>query len=158
MIEGKLSFLTSRCSFSVDGESLGVLKYSYLRPKASFGGKEGDYLFFREKGFNGSFFLTNNASFIATAQKPNDVGFKYEVQFENRIYKLIPGDLFYERNALHFVVLSDEQELGVIAAVQREIEIAVDPIFPASVQVFMFWLSFISWIAETVSSQAHWCN
>lgn len=132
----------------MDGECIGVLKFSYLRPRATFSGKEGDFVFFRDKWSNGPYFLTSNASTIAQAKKPNDMGSKYDIHLQGRIYKLLPGELFYERKGLNYVVLSDEQKLGVIAASWMKIEIAVDSSLPVSVQVFMFWLALSSWRAE----------
>ncbi len=132
MVHGKRLPLIPRCIFSVDGQYTGVLKYSYFRPRATFSGREGDFTFFREKFANGSYFLMSNAGLIAQAKKPNDMGIKYDVQFQNDVYKLVPGDEFYEANRLQYVVRRNEQEHGEITASWRKIEIILDSSFPVS--------------------------
>ena len=74
MIHGKKLFLLPKCNFFIDGKFVGYLKYSCFRPRATFSGREGDFVFYREKWANGGYFLTNNAATIAEAQKPNDIG------------------------------------------------------------------------------------
>ncbi len=139
-------------SFSSENEDLGSLKASLLKPTASFSGKEGDFTFFREKQFEGTYCLFSQGySFLGQAHKPNGIGLKYIVDFEHLQYKLNPGDLFHDRLYLHYELYKDDELIGTIvrdtAFLKYLVDIKAD--MPPIVQIFIFWLSLRAWIGES---------
>ena len=137
--------------FQDENEHLGALKVSLIRPTATFSGKEGDFTFFREKPFEGTYFLCSvGYSYLAQAHKPNGIGLKYEVEFGQEVYDLKPGELFYARLHLHYEVCKSDELLGTVLRTTSLFKYLIDvkQEFPAIVQIFFFWLSFRAWIGE----------
>ena len=137
--------------FSMEDECFGVLKASWLKPFANFSGKDGDYLFFREKQFEGKYFLSSiGYSLLAQAHKPNGMGIKYEVEFHQQEYNLIPGDLFYDRLHLHYEIYKGEELLGSLIRGKSLFKFIVDikADIPPIIQIFIFWLALRAWMGE----------
>ena len=152
MIRVKRNLFTPTYTFFDENEALGILKASLHKPIASFSGKEGDFKFFREKQFEGGYILSSMGhSYIAQAHKPNGIGLKYTLNFEQNNYDIKPGELFYDRLYLHYEVHEADELLGGIIRDSKLLKylIEIKANLPNIVQIFIFWLALRAWLGET---------
>lgn len=159
MIRAKRNLLSSTYTFFDENETIGVLKVSLFKPTAHFTGKEGDFTFFREKQFEGEYFLSSMGhSYIAQAYKPNGVGLKYIIDFDQNEYSVKPGDLFYDRMYLHYELQKDGELLGTLVRDLKPLKYLVEIKLnlPPVVQIFIFWLALSAWSGERGWGVA-WC-
>ncbi|MEW6079093.1 MAG: hypothetical protein AB1724_14880 [Thermodesulfobacteriota bacterium] len=160
MISVKKKPFLQTYKFFTENKYLGSLKVSLFKPSASFSGREGDFGFFREKHFEGKYFLSSQAySFLASAHKPNGAGLKYIVEFKQHKYDLKPGELFYDRLYMHYELYKDNELIGTLvrdtASLKYLVDFKID--MPNIVQVFIFWLSLNAWIGERGWMLACYC-
>lgn len=125
----------------------GTLKASLLYPKALLFVKEGNYIFSREKWFEGRYFCSLNSYNKAIAEKPLRCGHEYYISQNDLKYHLRRGDLFYEKGEFHFDTLSNGHHLGSIKQNPTRfiLSIDLDERIPKNIQCFMFWLSWLAW-------------
>lgn len=152
MIKAKKTPIFPTYKFHDENEALGTLKASLIKPAATFSGKEGDFTFFREKQFEGTYFLSSAGySSLAQAHKPNGIGLKYKVDFDKQEYDLNPGTLFHDRLYLHYEVYKNDELLGILMRDTSLFKYLIDikAELPPIVQIFLFWLSLSAWIGES---------
>lgn len=151
MIRAKKNPLLPIYKFHDENGELGTLNVSLIKPNARFSGKEGDFTFFREKPFEGTYFLSSAGySYLAQARKPNGIGLKYEVQFGQKEYNLEPGELFYDRMHLHYEMYKGDELIGTLLRGTSLFEYLVDigNDFPPVFKIFVFWLSLRAWMGQ----------
>lgn len=151
MIRARRNPIIPIYKFYDENEELGAMNVSLTKPAARFSGKEGDFTFFREKPFRGTYFLSSvGNSYVAQARKPNGIGLKYEVEFGQELYQVKPGELFYDRLYLHYEIYKNDELLGTVLRDTFFFKYLIDfkEKFPPIVQIFFFWLSLRAWMGE----------
>ena len=124
-------------------EYIGELNPSFFKPKATYSSKEGEYIFYREKFFEGTFYLSSEKGlYLAQASKPNGIGFRYDVYVNNEIYALRPD----VQEGFYFKVLKNDQLIGTVSGspyLKSKCIIEI-PNVSTTIQIFMFWLALKS--------------
>ncbi len=161
MLSVKRNFISDRYIFWDEKKTVGILKTPLFRQTAYFSGKEGDFLFSREKLFEGAFILADkeNTSIIR-ANKPRGTGLEYTLKYNQQQYSLYPGELFYSRRLPHYELHMDDKLLGTVI---RDLKlfrylISIEEDIPPVVQIFIFWLSLQAWKGERGWRAARICH
>ena len=150
MLRVKKNILLSTYHFYYGHEYFGALKASAFKPLAKFIAEEGTYTFSRENFSYGSFFCRLEANQIAMADKPDGIGFSYNVRFRSNSYLMKPGDPFHDRLELNYELYREDNLTGSIYQnhTRYNLNIDIKEDLPKVIQCFLFWLAFQAWVGQ----------
>ncbi len=136
--------------FKTESEYFGTLRAQKLRPQAKFIAKESNYLFIREKWFEGNYYCEKGDDTFAVAYKPHGIGLEYFIEYDNDVLFMKPGSDFVDKGKLEYDIFKQNKTIGRIFQNPTKflLKMEFDPQIYSIVQCFAFWLAFRAWSCE----------
>ncbi|MCG8687026.1 MAG: hypothetical protein MI892_19250 [Desulfobacterales bacterium] len=147
MIKIDIDILRAEYIFYENDVYFGKLKMSRLKTEAILYLNSAEYLFKREKNWEGIFFCPLKDGYDLYAEKPVKPAYDYWISYQGQKYLLKPGELFRKKTQLHFELYNGRNILGSIKNFPKQDFLCMDfrIKLPKVCKCFIFWLACYSW-------------